>query len=95
MRFIYKTQGTCSTEIQFDINDDIISNISFTKGCNGNLKAISRLADGMKIEEIIKKCKGIECESKGINKGTSCADQFALAVAKAYAGNGGENTISL
>ena len=83
MRFTYKTQGTCSTEIQFDINENIINNISFTNGCNGNLKAISRFADGMTVEEIIKKCKGIDCTSRGINKGTSCADQLALAVEKA------------
>ena len=83
MRYAYKTQGTCSTEIQFDINENIISDISFTNGCNGNLKAISRFADGMTVEEIIKKSKGIDCVSKGINKGTSCADQLALAVEKA------------
>ena len=83
MRYTYKTQGTCSTEIQFDINENIISNISFTNGCNGNLKAVSRFADGMTVEEIIKKCRGIDCFSKGINKGTSCADQLALAVEKA------------
>jgi len=84
MRYTYKTKGTCSTEIQFDINGNIITNISFTNGCNGNLKAISSLADGLTVDEIIKKCKGIECTSKGINKGTSCAAQFALAVEKAY-----------
>ncbi|MCL2211866.1 MAG: TIGR03905 family TSCPD domain-containing protein [Treponema sp.] len=84
MRYTYKTQGTCSTEIQFDINDNVISNISFTKGCNGNLKALSSLADGLTVEEIIKKCKGIDCVSRGIGKGTSCADQLALAVEKAY-----------
>ena len=83
MRYTYKTQGTCSTEIQFDINDNIVSNISFTGGCNGNLKAISILAGGMTAEEIIKKCKGIIC-GEGLNsKGTSCAAQFALAVEKA------------
>ena len=83
MRFTYKTQRTCSTEIQFDINDNIITNILFTNGCNGNLKAVSRLVNSMTTEEIIKKCKGIDCVSKGINKGTSCADQLAHAVEKA------------
>jgi len=83
MRYTYKTQGTCSKEIQFDIDENIINNISFTNGCNGNLKAVSRFAEGMTVEEIIKKCKGIDCVSKGINKGTSCADQLALAVEKA------------
>jgi len=85
MRHTYKTRGTCSTEIQFDINDDVITNISFKNGCNGNLQAVSRLADGMTVDEIIKKCKGINCVTRGINKGTSCADQLALAVEKAKA----------
>ena len=83
MRYTYKTQGTCSTEIQFDINGNIISNISFTNGCNGNLKAISSFAEGMTVEEIIKKCRGIVCSAKGKSNGTSCADQLALAVEKA------------
>jgi len=84
MKYTYKTQGTCSTEIHFDINGNVITGVSFEKGCNGNLKAISRLVDGMTVDEIKEKCKGIMCESKGISRGTSCADQLALAVEKAY-----------
>jgi uncharacterized protein (TIGR03905 family) len=80
MKYTYKTQGTCSTEIHFDINGNVISGVSFERGCNGNLKAISRLVDGMTIDEIKEKCKGVTCG----NKGTSCADQLALAVEKAY-----------
>jgi len=83
MRYVYKTQGTCSTEIQFDINDNVITNISFTNGCNGNLKAISALADGLTAEEVIKKCKNIICGEGSRSKGTSCAAQFAIAVEKA------------
>jgi len=83
MRHTYKTQGTCATGIQFDINDGIISNISFTGGCNGNLKALSSLADGLTTDEIIKKCKGINCGEGLKSKGTSCADQLALAIEKA------------
>lgn len=83
MRYTYKTQGICSTEIQFDINDNVITNISFTKGCNGNLKALSSLADGLSADEIIKKCKGIICGEGLKSKGTSCADQLAIAVEKA------------
>ena len=83
MRHTYKTQGTCSTEIQFDINDNIITNISFKNGCNGNLKAVSVLADGLSAGELIKKCKGIICGEGAKSKGTSCADQLALAVEKA------------
>jgi uncharacterized protein (TIGR03905 family) len=79
-KYTYKTKGTCSTAIHFDINGNIISNISFENGCNGNLKAVSRLVDGMTVDQIKEKCKGIICASKG----TSCADQLALAVEKAY-----------
>ena len=84
IKYTYKTQGTCSTAIYFDINDNIISNVSFENGCNGNLQAVSRLVDGMTVDQIKEKCKGIICVSKGISKGTSCADQLANAVEKAY-----------
>ena len=76
MRYIYKTKGTCSVEISFDINDDIITNISFLGGCNGNLKAIAKLVEGMKVEEIEEKLKGNTCGRRD----TSCADQLARAV---------------
>jgi len=84
MKYTYETQGTCSTAIHFDINENIISNVSFEDGCNGNLQAVSRLVDGMTVAQIKEKCKGIMCMPKGISKGTSCADQLALAVEKAY-----------
>jgi len=87
MKYTYKPQGTCSTAIHFDINGNIISNVSFEDGCNGNLQAVSRLVNGMTVDEIKEKCKGIICVSKGISKGTSCADQLALAVEKAYKEN--------
>jgi len=83
MRYVYKTQGTCATEIQFDINNNVITNISFVNGCNGNLKAISALADGLSADEVIKKCKNIICGEGSRSKGTSCAAQFAIAVEKA------------
>jgi len=79
-KYTYKTKGTCSTAIHFDINGNVISNVSFDDGCNGNLQAISRLVDGMTVDQIKEKCKGIVCAAKG----TSCADQLALAVEKAY-----------
>jgi uncharacterized protein (TIGR03905 family) len=87
MKYTYKTQGTCSTAIHFDINGNIVSNVSFENGCNGNLQAVSRLVDGMTVDQIKEKCKGIMCVSRGISKGTSCADQLALAVEKAYREN--------
>lgn len=73
----YKTTGTCAKMIHFDRTDDMrIHNISFDGGCNGNLKAISRLCDGMTADEIAIKLAGNLCG----NKGTSCADQLAKAV---------------
>ena len=80
MRFNYKTQGTCSQVISFDIDGDVITNIEFFGGCNGNLKAISKLVDGMTVEEIERILGGNTC---GANY-TSCADQFARAVRAAY-----------
>lgn len=86
MQYSYKTSGTCSTVISFDINGDVISNVKFTGGCNGNLKAISSLVDGMRVEEIESKLKGITCGWKN----TSCSDQLSKAVRKAYEENKGE-----
>lgn len=76
MHYIYKTKGTCSTKIEFDFANDKILNVVFTGGCNGNLKAISKLVEGLTPEEIIKKCNRIECGQKK----TSCADQLAQAM---------------
>ena len=80
MHYRYKTSGTCSQYIDFDINDNIITNISFTYGCNGNLKAISKLVDGWTVEKIEQYLKGNLC---GV-RGTSCADQLAIGVREAY-----------
>ena len=80
MTYTYKTQGTCSTQIQFDIDGNIISNVSFTNGCNGNLKAVSILVDGMTVEQIEEKLGGNTCGFRP----TSCADQLAKAVRAAY-----------
>lgn len=74
--YSYKPEGVCSKQINFDIVDDKITNVSFVGGCNGNLQGISRLVEGMKIEDAVKKLKGISCNGKG----TSCPDQFARAV---------------
>lgn len=80
MKYKYKTKMTCSTEITFDINDNIITNVQFTGGCNGNLKAISKLIDGFTVEEISSKLLGNTCGRRP----TSCADQLAHAVIQAY-----------
>lgn len=80
MRYKYKTKGTCSSQIEFDINGDIITNVTFTGGCNGNLKAVRSLVDGLTVEQIENKVRGIMCGMKG----TSCPDQLAKAVREAY-----------
>lgn len=80
MEYIYKTQHTCSSEIKLNIEGNVITNVSFTGGCNGNLKAISRLVDGCTIEEIESKLSGVTCRQKP----TSCGDQLAKACRAAY-----------
>lgn len=83
MNYSYKTKGVCSQLINFDINGDVISNISFVGGCNGNLKAVSKLCDGKTAQEISSILLGNECGMRG----TSCADQLAKAVMEAYENN--------
>ncbi len=80
MRYTYHTQGTCSVTISFDIDGDVITNVSFVGGCPGNLKGISALVDGMTVTQIESKLKGIQC---GV-RNTSCPDQLARAVREAY-----------
>ena len=73
MRYTYRPKGVCSMEISFDVDNDIVSNVSFKGGCNGNLQGISRLCEGRSKDEIIKVLSGIKCGFKS----TSCPDQFA------------------
>lgn len=80
MEYSYKTKGTCSQEITFDLEGNVVKNISFYGGCNGNLKAISKILDGWTVEDIESKVKGNICGSRD----TSCADQLAKAVREAY-----------
>lgn len=76
MEYRYKTSGTCSQMISFDIEGDVITNIKFLGGCDGNLKAISKLVDGWTVEQIEEKLLGNSCGGRP----TSCADQLARAV---------------
>ena len=76
MSYEYKTHGTCSTRINFDITDGKLFNVVFTNGCNGNLKAISKLVEGMDAERVIEILDGNTCGMKN----TSCADQLSKAV---------------
>ena len=81
MHYSYRTSGTCASKIDFEINDGVITDIVFTNGCNGNLKAISKLVDGWTADAIADKLAGNTC---GFNT-TSCADQLAKAVLEAKA----------
>ena len=80
MEYIYKTKDTCSSEIKLNIEGNVVTNISFTNGCNGNLKAIPRLVDGWTVEEIENKLSGLTCGRRP----TSCGDQLAKACRAAY-----------
>lgn len=79
MQYEYKTKGTCSQRILFEIEDGIVKNVQFIGGCNGNLQGISRLVDGMSVEDVISKIEGIHCGMKS----TSCPDQLATALKEA------------
>lgn len=76
MKFQYKPRGVCSQSIELDMDGDIIKNVKFYGGCNGNLKGIGALVKGMQAQEVIKRCRGIRCGMKS----TSCPDQLAAAL---------------
>ena len=78
--YTYKPHGVCPVEIAFQLDGNVVTGIRFTGGCNGNLKAISKLVDGMTVEQIESKLRGNTCGRKP----TSCADQLAIAVREAY-----------
>lgn len=80
MRYNYRTRGVCASQISFNLDGNIVTDVTFMGGCNGNLKAISKLVDGMTIEDIETKLKGNTCGWKT----TSCADQLAIAIRAAY-----------
>ena len=79
MTHSYKTRGTCSRQIDFELDNGIVKNVSFFGGCNGNLKGIGALVEGRPAEEVIQLLKGMKCGFKP----TSCPDQLALALEKA------------
>lgn len=82
MNYKYKTKGTCSREITFELEDNIVKNVSFFGGCNGNLKGIAALVEGKPADEVIKTLEGIKCGFKP----TSCPDQLAKALKEALNG---------
>ena len=79
MQYEYKTKGTCSQRILFEIEDEKLKNVQFIGGCNGNLQGISKLVEGMDAEEVIQRIAGIHCGMKP----TSCPDQLAKALKEA------------
>ena len=76
MHYEYKTKGTCSQYILFDIEEDKVKNVQYIGGCNGNLQGISKLVEGMPVNEVIARLEGIHCGMKP----TSCPDQLAQAL---------------
>ena len=82
MQYEYKTKGTCSRSILFDIEDGKVKNVQFIGGCNGNLKGIGALVEGMDVQDVISRVEGIQC----CMKSTSCPDQLAQALKEAVNG---------
>ncbi len=76
MKHTYKTKNTCSRSIEFEVENGIVRNVKFNGGCMGNTQGIAALVEGMKIEDVIAKCEGIQCGFRG----TSCPDQLAKAL---------------
>ena len=78
MKYVYRPNGVCSSEMIFDIEDGVVKGLEVIGGCNGNLKGISSLIKDMKVEDVINKLSGIKCGFKN----TSCPDQIAKALNK-------------
>lgn len=76
MRYIYKTQGTCSSSIELEVEKGIVIKVLFSGGCNGNLQGISSLVEGMPVEAVIARLEGISCGGRP----TSCPDQLCQAL---------------
>ena len=76
MQYQYKTKGTCSAMITFELDNDQVKNVKFMGGCNGNLKGIAALVEGMDVDTVIERVQGVTC---GMKK-TSCPDQLAQAL---------------
>ena len=80
MSYLYKTKGTCSSQIEVELEGNVVKNVKFTGGCHGNLQAIPKLVEGMTVEEVERRISGIRCGMKN----TSCGDQLAKACRAAY-----------
>ena len=80
MKYTYHTKGTCSSQIELELDGNVVHNVKFVGGCDGNLKAIPQLVEGMTVDEIEKRIGGIRCGFKS----TSCPDQLASALEQAF-----------
>lgn len=80
MSYVYKTKGTCASQIEVELEGNVVRNVKFTGGCHGNLQAIPKLVEGMTVEEVERRISGIRCGMKN----TSCGDQLAKACRAAY-----------
>ena len=79
MKYDFSPKGVCARKLEFELDGDIVKNVRFKGGCNGNLKALAALTEGMTVDQVREKLQGITC---GLKK-TSCSDQLAQALAKA------------
>lgn len=84
MKTEYIPKGVCSTKIEVELSGDVITQVRFTNGCNGNTQGVARLVEGMKAQDAIEKLRGINCNGKG----TSCPDQLSKALEQALAAAG-------
>ena len=80
MKYVYKTKGTCSQLIELELEGNVVHNVKFTGGCNGNPQAIPKLVEGLTVDQVVEKIAGISCNGRG----TSCGDQLAKACVEAY-----------
>ena len=78
-KFSYTPRNVCSAKIDFEIEDGIVKNVQFTRGCSGNTQGIGKLVEGMKVSDVIERLKGLNCNGRG----TSCPDQLARALEEA------------
>ena len=76
MNYVYRTQGTCSTNIELDVEEGVLKEVAYWGGCNGSLQGISRLVTGMKVEDVIEKLERVRCGRRS----TSCTDQLCKAL---------------
>lgn len=81
MKYAFTPRGVCSTQIEFELENNIITNVKFMRGCNGNTQGVAALCEGMKADEVVKRLECIDCNGRG----TSCPDQLAKAIKMAMA----------